>query len=59
MSCSVLADHPLRPPEIVLPESPGPLFDATEIDEILVLRTLALGDDEKRRPQHGSPRPGS
>jgi hypothetical protein len=32
----------------VAPESAGDLFDATEIDEILVLRTLALTDDEKR-----------
>lgn len=34
-------------PEIA-PESPGDLFDALEIDEILSLRTLALTDDEKR-----------
>ena len=32
----------------VAPESAGDLFDATEIDEILILRTLALTDDEKR-----------
>lgn len=32
----------------VAPESPGDLHDATEIDEILSLRTLALTDDEKR-----------
>jgi hypothetical protein len=31
----------------VAPESPGDLFDATEIDEILSLRTLALTDEEK------------
>ncbi|MFN2490883.1 MAG: hypothetical protein ABR529_14350 [Actinomycetota bacterium] len=30
------------------PESPGDLYDATEIDEILTLRTMALTDDEKR-----------
>ncbi|MFE7136445.1 hypothetical protein ACFVAG_01705 [Streptomyces sp. NPDC057644] len=29
-------------------ESPGPLYDATEIDEILSLRTAALTDHEKR-----------
>lgn len=29
-------------------ESPGDLFDATEIDEILVLRILAMTDAEKR-----------
>ena len=30
------------------PESPGDLYDATEIDEILALRVLTLTDDEKR-----------
>jgi hypothetical protein len=39
----VLYDHPK-----VAPESPGDLFDATEIDEILTLRILALTDEEKR-----------
>ena len=34
-------------PEIA-PESPGDLFDATEIDEILILRILTMTDDEKR-----------
>lgn len=33
-------------PEIA-PESPGNLCDATEIDEILTLRTMALTDEEK------------
>jgi hypothetical protein len=32
----------------VAPESPGDLFDGTEIDEILSLRILTLTDDEKR-----------
>ena len=32
----------------VAPESPGDLFDATEIDEILTLRILTLSDSEKR-----------
>ncbi len=32
----------------VAPESPGDLFDATEIDEILTLRVMTLSDDEKR-----------
>jgi hypothetical protein len=32
----------------VAPESPGDLFDATEIDEILTLRILAMTDEEKR-----------
>ena len=38
----ILEDHPE-----VAPESSGDLFDATEIDEILSLRILALTDDEK------------
>lgn len=33
-------------PEIA-PESPGALFDSTEIDEILTLRILTMTDDEK------------
>ena len=40
----ILYDHPQ-----VAPESPGDLFDATEIDEILTLRTMTLTDDEKRQ----------
>ncbi|WP_267595630.1 hypothetical protein [Carbonactinospora thermoautotrophica] len=32
----------------VAPESPGDLYDATEIDEILTLRTMALTEEEKR-----------
>jgi hydrogenase maturation protease len=32
----------------VAPESAGPLFDGTEIDEILSLRILAMTDEEKR-----------
>jgi hypothetical protein len=39
----ILYDHPE-----VAAESAGDLFDATEIDEILTLRTLALTDAEKR-----------
>jgi hypothetical protein len=39
----VLYDHPQ-----VAPESPGDLYDATEIDEILSLRILAMADAEKR-----------
>jgi hypothetical protein len=31
----------------VAPESAGPLFDATEIDEILTLRVMTLTDEEK------------
>jgi hypothetical protein len=39
----ILYDYPQ-----IAPESPGDLFDATEIDEILTLRILAMTDDEKR-----------
>ena len=47
----ILYDHPE-----VAAESAGELFDATEIDEILTLRTLALTDAEKRRgPRHRQP----
>jgi hypothetical protein len=40
----ILYDHPE-----VAAESAGDLFDATEIDEILTLRTLALTETEKRQ----------
>lgn len=39
----ILYDHPR-----VAPESPGDLFDATEIDELLTLRTATLTAAEKR-----------
>jgi hydrogenase maturation protease len=39
----ILYDYPQ-----IAPESPGDLFDGTEIDEILALRILTLSDDEKR-----------
>ncbi|MQY10139.1 hypothetical protein SRB5_02450 [Streptomyces sp. RB5] len=39
----ILEDRPR-----VSPESPADLYDATEIDELLMLRTLTLTDDEKR-----------
>ncbi len=42
-------------PEIA-PESSGDLFDATEIDEILSLRTLTLTDEEKREARATDPR---
>ena len=38
----ILYDHPA-----IAPESPGDLFDGTEIDEILTLRILAMTDAEK------------
>ena len=46
MLCSpiILYDFPQ-----VAPESPGNLFDGTEIDEILTLRVLTLTDEEKRQ----------
>jgi hypothetical protein len=47
----ILYDHPE-----VAPESAGDLFDATEIDEILTLRTLALTDDERREARATDPR---
>jgi len=42
-------------PEIAA-ESPGDLFDGTEIDEILLLRTLTLTDEEKREARATDPR---
>jgi hypothetical protein len=39
----ILYDHPA-----VASESPGELFDATEIDEILTLRVMTLTEEEKR-----------
>ncbi len=47
----ILYDHP----EIAA-ESAGQLFDSTEIDEILTLRTLTLTDDEKRAARATDPR---
>ena len=39
----ILYDYPK-----IAPESPGDLFDAAEIDEILTLRIMAMTDHEKR-----------
>jgi hypothetical protein len=47
----IMYDHPG-----VAPESPGDLFDAGEIDEILSLRTLTLTDAEKREARATDPR---
>ncbi|KOV60515.1 hypothetical protein [Streptomyces sp. MMG1121] len=47
----ILEDHPA-----LAEESPGPLYDATEIDEILSLRTAALTDREKREARGTDPR---
>ncbi len=47
----ILYDHPE-----IAPESAGDLFDATEIDEILTLRTMALTDEEKQEARATDPR---
>src|SRR5271169_2157237 len=47
----ILYDHPE-----LAPESPGELYDGTEIDEILTLRTLALSDEEKVEARATDPR---
>jgi hypothetical protein len=47
----ILYDHPE-----IAPESPGELYDGTEIDEILTLRTLALSDVEKQEARITDPR---
>ncbi|CCG03938.1 conserved protein of unknown function [Blastococcus saxobsidens DD2] len=46
----ILYDHPQ-----IAPESPGPLFDSGEIDEILSLRTMTLTDEEKREVRATDP----
>ena len=43
----ILYDYPK-----IAPESPGDLFDAAEIDEILTLRIMAMTDQEKREMRH-------
>jgi hypothetical protein len=47
----ILYDHPE-----LAPESPGDLYDGTEIDEILTLRTLALSEAEKAEARATDPR---
>jgi hypothetical protein len=47
----ILYDHPQ-----VAPESPASLHDATEIDEILSLRTLTLTEQEKAEARATDPR---
>ncbi|MDQ3465471.1 MAG: hypothetical protein M3500_12445 [Actinomycetota bacterium] len=53
MLCSpiIVYDHP----EIAA-ESPGDLYDALEIDEILSLRTMTLTEEEKRQARATDPR---
>jgi hypothetical protein len=47
----ILYDYPA-----VAEQSPGDLFDSTEIDEILSLRILTLTDEEKRQMREAHPR---
>lgn len=47
----ILYDHPQ-----LAPESLGDFFDATEIDELLTLRTLTLTNEEKRQARATDPR---
>lgn len=47
----ILYDYPQ-----IAPESPGDLFDATEIDEILTLRILTMTDAEKHEAAAADPR---
>jgi hypothetical protein len=52
LSAPIILDDHAR----VAPESPGDLFDAAEIDEILTLRTMTLTDEEKREARATDPR---
>jgi hypothetical protein len=47
----ILYDYPK-----IAPESPGELFDGTEIDEILTLRVLTMTDEEKREMRQSDDR---
>ena len=47
----ILYDYPQ-----IAPESPGDLFDGTEIDEILALRILTLTEDEKHEMRNADER---
>ena len=47
----ILYDYPQ-----IAPESPGSLFDGTEIDEILTLRIMTLTDEEKEEMRQGDER---
>jgi hypothetical protein len=44
----ILYDYPR-----IAPESAGPLFDGTEIDELLTLRIMTLTDEEKEQMRQG------
>ena len=47
----ILEDHPQ-----IAPESPGDLFDAGEIDQLLTLSILAMTDDERAAMRASDPR---
>jgi hydrogenase maturation protease len=47
----ILPDYPQ-----IAPESPGDLFDAGEIDELLILNVLALTDEEREEVRASDPR---
>lgn len=47
----ILYDYPQ-----IAPESPGSLFDGTEIDELLTLRIMTLTDEEKQEIRQGDER---
>jgi hydrogenase maturation protease len=47
----ILYDHPE-----IAPESPGDLFDATEIDGLLILSVLSLSEEEQREARASDPR---
>jgi hypothetical protein len=47
----ILYDYPQ-----IAPESPGALFDGTEIDELLSLRIMTLTDEEKEEMRHADER---
>jgi hypothetical protein len=51
LSPIILSDYPQ-----IAPESPGDLFDGTEIDEILTLRVLTMTDQEKQEMRNADPR---
>ena len=47
----ILYDYPQ-----IAPESPGDLFDATEIDQMLIMNVLTLTDEEKEEMRASDPR---
>jgi hypothetical protein len=47
----ILPEHP-----VIAAESPGDLYDSTEIDEILTLRIMTMTDDEKLAARGTDPR---